>query len=215
MDTSKCSKCLNIKNLDCFYKDKNSKSGVTRWCKNCMQSQNKNWKKENKENVNQYMVKYRDVNKEKIKIQAKEYKEKHQQELEIKAKEYKEKNRDKIRKLKRDYYHRVEKHSIQVIMRNRLSKRLTKALKGISKSKKTLELLGCDIKFFIEYIENKFLPGMSWDNYGVYGWHVDHINPCNNFDLSDESQQLKCFHYTNLQPMWAPDNCSKQDRWVG
>lgn len=178
-----------------------------------MKMQNNNWKKQNKENVIQYMDNYRDVNKEKLKIQTKEYKETHQKEIEIKTKEYKEKNRDKIRKIKRDYYHRVEKHNIQVVMKNRLYHRLTKALKGISKSKKTLELLGCDIQSFIEHIQRKFLPGMNWNNYGT--WHLDHINPCNNFDLSDESQQLKCFHYTNLQPMWMTDNCSKQDRWVG
>lgn len=48
---------------------------------------------------------------------------------------------------------------------------------------------------------------MSWDNYG--DWHIDHRKPCSLFDLSKKSEQLKCFNYTNLQPLWAIDNLRK------
>ena len=54
---------------------------------------------------------------------------------------------------------------------------------------------------------------MSWDNYGTHGWHIDHIRPCASFDLSDEEQQKICFHYTNLQPLWAEDNLKKSKKW--
>lgn len=53
------------------------------------------------------------------------------------------------------------------------------------------------------YLESKFLPNMSWANYGKNGWHIDHIIPCSKFDLLSPNEQLKCFHYTNLQPLWA------------
>lgn len=50
---------------------------------------------------------------------------------------------------------------------------------------------------------------MSWDNYGYRGWHIDHIKPCASFDLTDPNQREQCFHFSNLQPMWAKDNLSK------
>jgi hypothetical protein len=53
---------------------------------------------------------------------------------------------------------------------------------------------------------------MSWGNYGLHGWHVDHIIPCASFDLTDPEQQRQCFHYTNLQPLWAEDNLRKSDK---
>ena len=82
-------------------------------------------------------------------------------------------------------------------------------MKGNEKAYKTIELLGCSIPEFKEYLEKLFKDGMNWDNYGYYGWHVDHILPCAYFDLSDPKQQRLCFHYTNLQPLWSKDNYKK------
>ena len=69
--------------------------------------------------------------------------------------------------------------------------------------------MGCTLDQFKRHIENLWLDGMSWENYGKKGWHIDHILPCASFDLADPEQQRKCFHYTNLQPLWATDNWSK------
>jgi hypothetical protein len=55
---------------------------------------------------------------------------------------------------------------------------------------------------------------MSRDNYGYRGWHVDHIVPCSAFDLTNIEEQKKCFHYTNLQPLWAKDNLSKGNKFT-
>ncbi len=89
--------------------------------------------------------------------------------------------------------------------------RINSALRGETKSASTLSLLGCSIPELKAHLESRLLPGMSWENRGFYGWHVDHIIPCASFDLSDPEQQKKCFHYTNLQPLWAPENLRKSD----
>ncbi len=75
------------------------------------------------------------------------------------------------------------------------------------KAAKTMELVGCSIKHLRAHLEQQFTADMSWDNYG--DWHIDHIRPCASFDLTDPEQQRQCFHYTNLQPLWARDNMIK------
>lgn len=78
---------------------------------------------------------------------------------------------------------------------------------GSAKSVKTATLIGCSVVGFKAYLEARFQKGMSWENYGE--WHIDHIRPCASFDLMDPEQQAICFHYTNLQPLWAVDNLRK------
>lgn len=98
-----------------------------------------------------------------------------------------------------------------------LSSRLRGALnrQSIQKTKKTMELIGCSIDFLRVHLKSKFSDGMTWNNYGKRGWHIDHIVPCAYFDLSDPEEQKKCFHYTNLQPLWAPDNLRKNSYYKG
>ncbi len=80
----------------------------------------------------------------------------------------------------------------------------------IKKTSKTFEVLGCTPQFLKQYLEQKFLDGMSWNNYGYYGWHIDHIIPISHAKNEDEIYKL-C-HYTNLQPLWAKDNLTKNNK---
>ena len=164
---------------------------------------NKEYQKEyrlnNKEYRKEYNIKYRLNNKEKIKEYYLTNKEKRREQ----QKEYKLNNREKINKqisnkTKTDPSFRLVKC---------LRGRLNHALNGTSKSKPTLKLLGCTIEQLWIHLEKQFQPGMTRDNHGEY--HIDHIKPCASFDLTDPKQQAECFHYTNLQPLWATDNLSK------
>ena len=93
-----------------------------------------------------------------------------------------------------------------------LRNRLRHALAGHTpRAASTLSMLGCSIEYAREWLEAQFEPGMNWDNYGK--WHVDHVRPCASFDLTDLKQQRECFHYTNLQPLWAAENLAKSDKW--
>jgi hypothetical protein len=82
--------------------------------------------------------------------------------------------------------------------------------KSARKSDKTEQLLGCSVGELKMHLEALFKDGMAWDNYGQ--WHVDHIKPCCSFDLTKPEEQAACFHYTNLQPLWAEDNHKKSGR---
>lgn len=87
-------------------------------------------------------------------------------------------------------------------------------LLGKRKSASTLTLLGCTIRQLRDHLESQFGPGMTWDNYGLRGWHIDHKRPCASFDLTDPEQQAACFHFSNLQlqPLWAEENLRKGAR---
>jgi len=91
----------------------------------------------------------------------------------------------------------------------RLRKRLRAAIKAQNALKRGdfRLLVGCSREKLIHHIESLFLPGMSWGNRSR--WHIDHIDPCVSFDLSKLSEQRKCFHYSNLQPLWRKANQKK------
>jgi hypothetical protein len=82
--------------------------------------------------------------------------------------------------------------------------------KNINKSNKTFNLIGLKPIELKKYIEKQFTEEMSWDNYGLYGWHIDHIIPLSSAKVENEIYKL-C-HYTNLQPLWAEDNLKKGNK---
>jgi len=94
-----------------------------------------------------------------------------------------------------------------------LRRRILLALKGKNKSANTMKLLGVDnVEQVWDHLKKSFKPGMTKENHGK--WHMDHIRPCSSFDLSKPEEQAKCFHYTNLQALWAYENLSKSDKYV-
>jgi hypothetical protein len=84
-----------------------------------------------------------------------------------------------------------------------------RALRGLTKRGRTAELLGCSIENLKIYLESKFKVGMSWQNYGKI-WEIDHIMPCAIFDLAKPEHQKRCFHFSNLQPLFITANRRKQ-----
>lgn len=126
------------------------------------------------------------------------------------ARSYYLENIERRRELAREYLAR-HRDDPSFIMTRVLRGRLRAALLSIKagKTADTLSLLGCTVGELIAHIEGQFLPGMAWSNHGLRGWHVDHIEPCHMFDLTDPEQQRACFHFTNLRPLWAVDNLAR------
>ena len=109
----------------------------------------------------------------------------------------------------RERYHAdPEKKTIHL-----LRKRMRQVLQRGDKSASTIALLGCTREAFVEHMERQFKKGMTWENLGVGRgkWNIDHIIPCASFDMNDPAHQSRCFHYTNMQPLWAIDNLIKHD----
>jgi hypothetical protein len=231
----KCFRCEEVKNISCYIKNNNNKNGVIGICKQCkaierkQQSESKDWDEIRKlithkkcctckEELEVSLFSKRkssDGYKAQCKSCASEY-----------SKEYREKNKYILlekrskRKNSRTLHKKRPLTPYQKMIRN-LRTRVIIAVKNqfTEKSKKTIELLGCDWSMLKDHLERQFVENMVWDNYGSremnyvkLSWHIDHIIPCEMFDLSDPEQQRQCFHYTNLQPLWWYDNISKATR---
>jgi len=188
--------------------------------KDKLKNYDKQWYLKNREIQLLKAKEYRKNNKEKLKQREKKFYEKNKQKILFQQKEYREKNKEREKKYKKEYYQKNKQYfnnyaikrreeNINFRVMNNLRSRLLKGLKHNIKSKTTKKLLGCSVEQLKQHIEKQFVEGMTWNNHGVYGWHIDHIKPCCSFDLSDPKQQEECFNYKNLQPLWAKDNLSK------
>jgi hypothetical protein len=108
---------------------------------------------------------------------------------------------------------RANKLATDVVFRlkTNLRRRINKVLRGQVKTGSAIRDLGCSVAELREWLEARFLPGMTWENYGPV-WHVDHKEPLAAFDLADPAQFARTVHYTNLQPLFAQDNHWKGPR---
>lgn len=122
--------------------------------------------------------------------------------------EYARNNRPKRNQRNKRRYHSDPWFKLYQLLRTRIKD----ALAGKNKSAKTVELLGAPWVWVEAYLEEQFVLGMSWENHGPV-WHIDHIRPISSFDLTDPEQQKICFHWTNLQPLFALDNLRKSDTY--
>ena len=78
-----------------------------------------------------------------------------------------------------------------------------------TKSKKTIEILGCSFEEFYKHLESRFDDKMNWGNQGTY-WHMDHIIPISSAKTEEEVYRLN--HYTNFQPLYWLDNLIKSNK---
>jgi hypothetical protein len=186
------------------------------------------WYLKNREKIIKKALKYYLENKEKIKkrqeITKKIYYNNNREKINKRAREYYCKNKEK--KLLRNKIYRTnnkEKVKAHDIWRSKnnvnrklsllLRRRTLLALKDNSKSINTMSLLGIEnIEFLWKHLELTFKSGMTRENHGL--WHIDHIRPCYSFDLTKPEEQAKCFHYSNLQALWAHENLSKGAKFV-
>lgn len=225
-----CNKCNLQKTLDCFSKDKNRKDGHSYTCKSCVSAL---VRATYFARIARYKAEVKTCNLKvcslcKIEKHANEfYKDKHTKEGVVswcKSCTY-IKNSTNLRRKERYTKYRKEhkaryarnrkqRYKTDLLFRLRcvLGSRLSEAVRKKFKKGKTIELLGCPIINFIQYIETKFIDNMSWNNYGKGGWELDHIKPLCSFDLSSIDEQKKAMHFTNFQPLWVKDNQRKGGR---
>lgn len=197
METKICNKCKENKKVCEFYRNGDSHDGLRSNCKKCQNKNSENWRKNNQE-------KYKE-------IQKKFFKENPGISYEY-NKKWRDKNKDKVRnyqsKKNRERYNKDILFKLITNYRNRLKDIFRD--NNLIKKNRSIDYLGCDTTFLKKYLEDKFSEGMTWDNKGFYGWHIDHIIPLS--EAKNEEDVIKLSHYTNLQPLWGKDNMKKGNR---
>lgn len=168
---------------------------------------------------------FREKNPEAEKETQARYKRKHPHVVKERTAEWRSKNREWMAEYSREYhkdplnqarrratareYYRKRRMDpafrIAAAQRSRVWElvKLGKADRSIS--------LGLTSEMLREHLARKFEPGMTWNNYGS-AWHVDHVVPCCEFDLTKPAELRKCFALHNLQPAWAKVNLRKNRR---
>jgi len=205
VETKICSKCKEEKSISDFGNDKSRKDGYSYLCKFCLINKSRLYKEKNREKVLNGYNEYRKKNNEKIKESRKLY---------VKN------NKEKISQYRKYYYSNNKEYYLdwEINKRNNdnlfklsgnIRKRINKffRINKIKKSNNTINIIGCSPQELKEHLEKQFTEGMTWDNYGLYGWHIDHIQPLSSGKTEEDIYKL-C-HYSNLQPLWAKDNLSK------
>jgi hypothetical protein len=160
---------------------------------------------ENKEKIQIKHKIYYEKNKDRILEKQKIYNQNNSEIIAKKCKEYRIKNKkiinEKIKKKKKTN----PLYKLTCSLRSRISTIINKSSNYKKSSIKNI--IGCSYEEVKQHIENQFVEGMTWENHGLYGWHIDHIIPLKTGKTEEEIKNL-C-HYTNLQPLWAKDNLQK------
>ena len=199
MDVKICSKCKLEKKHQEFGNDSSRKDGKSYLCKNCLIEKSNKYREKNKDKVLKSYSEYRKNNKDKMKISRKKYISE---------------NKEKITKYRTYYSDKRRKESNVVRISENIRRRINHVfdVKKLNKKNKTFEILGCSIDILLNHLEKQFKEGMTWENHGMYGWHIDHIIPLSS--AKTEEDIYKLCHYTNLQPLWAQENLSKGNRII-
>lgn len=215
-NTKKCTKCGKELPLDQFYqqKSRNNSIGYKSECNNCDKARSTRWARSNREKINKRRRDKYKNNPDGVKRSNAKWRGNNPIKYRTSIDKWEEANPEKIKATKINYRRRHRLIDLDFKITENIRAAMHGALNRNTKSGHTVELLGCSIEYLRHYLENQFTEGMAWNNYGVHGWHIDHVIPLSYFDLTDPSQQRRAWHYTNLQPLWARDNLKKKSKII-
>jgi len=226
--------------------EKNRKGEWYSLCNACREKNKayqKIYRQQNAEKISKQRKQFYEKNKEKIQKSQSAFYQKNQLKYLEKAKQYRQNNRERILNYNQTYYynnrenlldykkkyvhdkkhhceHKTPKGTCKICcprghLASIVSRRVRKALQS-TKSKKSLEYIGCDIQTFREHLEKSFKENMTWDNFGE--WDVDHIIPVlyRQDGVKPSIEEVgRRLHYTNTQAMWHTENMKKGNRYIG
>lgn len=209
-----CRKCSTTKPIDQFANNISTADGHSSTCGTCAYERTKQWRRLHPEQAKKIG---RDQSKRAV-LAGKhlKYSRKHYANNRAKCiaqhRKWRAENAEAYRKMQLAYHKARYASDDNYRFACKIRSKIRLLMRGLRKSAPTEVLLGCKIAELRTWLELHWLPGMSWENYGLRGWHIDHKRPVQSFDLSKPEDQQACFHYTNLQPLWGVDNIRKSNK---
>lgn len=172
-------------------------------CTKCTNARIQKWREDNFEERFTYRKKYREENTERLKEKNKRYYNSEE------GKKVRQKNYERNKPIRNKKLVEKRKNDPVFALAHNLRSATAHAFrnKGYTKRSKTYVYLGITYENLKDYIENKFIDGMSWDNRD--DWHIDHIIPL--ASANSEAELTALCYYQNLQPLWSIENISKSD----
>ena len=157
-----------------------------------------------------YQKQYQQDHKAELAIYKKQYRQNHKLEIAAYNKQYRQGH-----EFERAIYRKGRKAiDIDFKLKSKFSSEIKQSIKGAKQYKHSTDLLGCTIPEVRKHLERQFQSGMTWGNWSLHGWHIDHVIPLASFDFNDPEQQKRAWHYTNLRPLWAEENMRKRAKII-
>lgn len=183
-------------------------------CTECKLEQSARWRRENPEKASELDAKYREQNLEEFKERVNRYHANNKESISERKRKKRIENIELSRERERkSTLARIStpKGKIENSVKSGIHKGITKGTKA---SRRTFDLLGYTVDQLMAHLERQFQPGMSWENYGQGGWHIDHKVPlsAHNYTCPDDLDFKRAWALSNLQPLWGADNLSKGAR---
>lgn len=208
-----CKECEKIKNKE--YQNKYNKEHRQQ-----IKEYNKNKYIQNKDFIDKRNKQYNKRNKNKLKQYRIENKEK----LMENKQRYVLQNEEKIKQYNKLYY---KNNKVELLEKEKIYKRIKRKQDGIykfkeqirnminnsfkrknmQKNKKTEEILGCSIEYFISYLLNTYKNNYGHKYDGKEKVHIDHIMPL--IKANTKEEVISLCNYKNLQLLKATDNLKK------
>jgi len=187
----------------------------------------------NKEKISNYQKKHYQNNKGKYYKSSKEWAQNNKEKVAAARKHWVKNNQDKVQinnikrrgkykqrnrqyfldnKEKRNKYRKEYRNNNPSYKLNyNISGAIRQALGGNKNKKHWETLVNYTLEELKQHLKKQFRVGMSWSNYGTYGWHIDHIIPISlwEFESYEDKEFKQCWALCNLQPLWARENLQK------
>lgn len=209
----KCTRCKKTKSHKDFYRCDTTHDKLRYYCKDCGGKDSLKWQRENSERARENYRRLYNKNPDRFIKKTADWRKKNP-EKNLETMRLSSKNNIKAIRKSRIKSEKKRRSTLKGRLHTNLSRIIRYCLNGTKNGKKWEAIVGYTLEELKSHLEKQFLSGMTWENYGRTGWHIDHKIPISvfNFNKPEDDDFKRCWDLSNLQPLWCSDNTKKRDK---